>query len=125
MTRQANPKSKTATIIVKANNEDEATRIRALKEICVRNNLEIRKVILAKIDRFLKEHHWPPGNSQTVLEVFDVKARVSTPICGIHGCSKPATDELFHELMKVYRCRKHKFSHLPWKTYGTKLIKRS
>ena len=67
MTRQPNPKSKTATLILRGNNEDEDTRIRALKEICVRNNLQIRKVLLDKINLFLREHNWPPGNSQTLL----------------------------------------------------------
>lgn len=76
MTRQPNPKSKTATVILKANNEDEAKRIRGLKEICVRNGLEIRKVILNGIDKFLKEHNWPPGNSQTLLQVFGEKPRL-------------------------------------------------
>lgn len=123
MTRHPDPKSKTTTVIVRANNEAEIQQIRAFKKLCVQDDLEIRKVILQKINDFLREHNWPPGNPQTLLEVFDVKAVISNPQCGISGCSKPAIDELFHELMKVYRCRKHKFFRLPWSTYGTKPIK--
>jgi len=121
--RKADPEAKTSQLVL-VGKPSEKEKIKAVREICYRNNLQIHDVLMEGVDAFLRKHHWPPGNSQTLLEVFDIKAMVSTPICGIYGCSKPATDELFHELMKVYRCRKHKFFQLPWSTYGTKPIKR-
>lgn len=103
MTRQADPKSKTATVIIKANTEDEDKQIRALKELCVRNNLEIRKVLMQKINDFLKEHNWPPGNSQTILPVFGVDSK---KICGL--CGKEAEhlyDCLFISGLQKWVCK--------------------
>jgi len=27
------------------------------------------------VERFLRKHHWPPGNSQTVLKIYDGKKK--------------------------------------------------
>ena len=45
-------------------------KIRAFKELIRRNGLEISDVLFEKVEQFLKEHNWPPGNSQTVLVAF-------------------------------------------------------
>lgn len=70
MPRRPDPNSKTAQIIFKANDETEEIKIRALKEICARNNIDIRDVFLPRVDSFLREHHWPPGSSQTLLVTY-------------------------------------------------------
>lgn len=66
MTRSPDPKSKTINIQIHGK-PGEAEKIRAFKEICARNGIEMRDVVLKAVDHFLREHHWPPGNSQTLL----------------------------------------------------------
>ena len=69
MPRPPDPKSKGQQVYLKAKPGEE-TKIRAFKEICARNSIRVRDVLMEKVDAFLREHNWPPGNSQTVLEVF-------------------------------------------------------
>ena len=59
----------------------EEPKIRAFKEICGRNNIEIRSVVLEAVDAFLRQHNWPPGNSQTLLEKFGSDVRVVCMRC--------------------------------------------
>lgn len=66
MTRSPDPKSKTINIQVHGKS-GEAEKIRAFKELHTRNGLKIRDTIMAAVDKFLKDHNWPPGNSQTLL----------------------------------------------------------
>lgn len=69
MTRQADFKAKTLRLSIVPKSWMEP-KIRAFKEICVRNNLKISDVLFEKVEDFLKEHNWPPGDSQTLLETF-------------------------------------------------------
>ena len=42
--------------------------INAFRELHARNQIEISETLMEKAVRpFLREHHWPPGNSQTLL----------------------------------------------------------
>lgn len=69
MPRPANSKSKTTrvTLIAKPNQE---VRVRAFKEICARNGISMSDILMEKVDAFLRAHNWPPGNSQTLMQVF-------------------------------------------------------
>ena len=124
MPRRPDPGTKDQQAYVRAKTEEERKKIQAVKEICARNNLEVRKVLMDGIDKFLKDHHWPPGNSQTVLEAYEVQPIITIRPCGIKGCHKTADFKLFHEQTTVYRCSGHKHSQLPWKAYGSAPIKR-
>lgn len=126
MPRKPNPGTKEQQAYIRGKTEEEKKKIKAVKEICARNeNLQVRDVILKGFDKFLKDHNWPPGDSQTVLEAFEVKPVMKAPVCGIHGCGKLATYKMFHEKITVHRCNAHKHAQLPWKTYGSMPIKRA
>ena len=57
---------KSITIHAKTISDEE--RIRAFKEIHARNfDLEIQTTVMEAVNRFLAKHHYPPGNSQTLL----------------------------------------------------------
>jgi hypothetical protein len=56
--------SKGAQLILRAQNADELTRIRAFKAVCLKDNIVMRKELLEFVDLFLAQHHWPPGNPQ-------------------------------------------------------------
>ena len=73
MPRPPDTQSKTSQIIVQANTPEEQKKIRALKEICKRNNLTIREEMFKKIDEWLHTHHWPKtdGHSQYQLSEFN------------------------------------------------------
>ena len=59
------------SLTIHAKTPAEEEKIRAYKEIHARNEeLEIQTSVMAAIDKFLREHNWPPGNSQTVLAVY-------------------------------------------------------
>jgi hypothetical protein len=70
MPRKADYTAKTLrlTLCAKPGQED---KIRAFKELAARNDLEISDILFEKVEEFLKEHNYPPGNSQTLLSRFD------------------------------------------------------
>lgn len=69
MPRQPNPKSKTTRLVLVPKQGQEQS-IRAFKEIIARNGLNISDILFEKVVSFLKQHNWPPGNSQTLLQTF-------------------------------------------------------
>ena len=88
MPRKPNPNAE-PQMIYRAKTEEEKIKLKAFKEICARNGIEMRDVTAAGIDRFLREHNWPPGNSQTLLQVFGVEGK---KFCGFCGAE---TDKLY------------------------------
>ena len=95
MTRPPNPKSKTHTIIVRANDEIEVSLINYLKEVCARDGLEYRKEILKLIEVDWKARHPPPGNPQIMLfqsiEKKKVHEVVVCEVCGEHAVYRCTT----------------------------------
>ena len=69
MTRYADYKSKTIRLVL-IPKPGEEEKIRAFKQLASRNGLKISRILFEKVEEFLKEHNWPPGNSQTVMTVF-------------------------------------------------------
>jgi len=68
--RPPEAKAKSHQLIVKAKPEEEV-ELAAFKELCARNGIKIRDEIFTRTIRpFLREHNWPPGNSQTVIDVY-------------------------------------------------------
>lgn len=91
MPRSPDPKTKTQQAYLRAKNLDEQAKIKAVKEICARNgDLQVRDVILKGFEQFLKEHNWPPGNSQTVLVSFSEIETSHSVTCSM--CDRPAVD---------------------------------
>jgi len=85
---------KTKQIVAKPKLEWE-TEFMAFRELCARNGLSMSREIYDRaIKTFLRDHHWPPGNSQTVLESFD-GSKSSLKLCEWEGCKRKA----------VWRCR--------------------
>ena len=73
---------KSLTIHAKTLSDEE--KIRAFKELHARNfDLELNSTIMEAINTFLKKHNWPPGNSQTVMEVFCNPKRADAQQCSI------------------------------------------
>jgi len=107
MPRHPDPKSKTPRIVVLAKPEWEV-EMRAFKDLCARNGIEMASEIYVRAIRpFLQEHHWPPGNSQTVLAAFSRKPKNALK-CFV--CRKEAVDVLVSSrggLRKPF-CLKHK-----------------
>lgn len=94
MPRPPDPNSKIVRVFLTAKPGEE-TKVRAFKEICARNNKKVRDVLMEKVDAFLREHNYPPGNSQTLIEVYlepPKKPEPPPPECMI--CKKPAVDDL-------------------------------
>ncbi len=85
MVRQAKANSgKSLTIHAKTLADEE--KIRAFKEIHARNSdLEIQRTVMANIEGFLAKHNWPPGNSQTLLEIFGAELSLMCVYCGKGG----------------------------------------
>jgi len=85
MPGRPNPKSKTPQIIVRCRPEWE-TEFRAMKEICARSGLKLNEEIYERaVKSFLKDHNWPPGNSQTLLERFGSELTLVCVYCGKGG----------------------------------------
>jgi len=80
MPRSPNPKSKTIRLVLIAKPFQEES-IRAFKEIVARNGLIISDILFEKVDSFLKQHNWPPGNSQTILQTFIGKTKKKCYFC--------------------------------------------
>jgi hypothetical protein len=89
MPRPIDPKGKTARLVL-APRSDQETKVRAFREICIRNKISISDELFKRVDEFLKEHHWPPGNSQVLMKEF-----LPTPVGLVkplqcHFCKKDA-----------------------------------
>ena len=89
----AKPNAPTKQIVAKPKPE-WITEFTAFKEICARNQLSMSQEVYERaIKTFLRDHHWPPGNSQTLLEVFEEKNTIpKMAVCEVCGESA------------VYRC---------------------
>ena len=70
MPRWPDRESKTIRLVVSPKLGEEE-KVRAFKELIRRNGLRISDVLFEKVEEFLKEHNWPPGNSQTIIPSFD------------------------------------------------------
>lgn len=110
MPRPPNPKSKTIQLILKCVNEHEAVRVRACKEICARNGIKIKDVLMQGVDSFLRKHNWPPGNSQTQMTTFVERQLVEKRKCDYPGCAEQAVYIDYPHPpgeAKVYSCQFH------------------
>ena len=69
MPRYPDRESKTIRLVVSPRPGEEV-KVRAFKELISRNDLRISDILFEKVEEFLKEHNWPPGNSQTIITSF-------------------------------------------------------
>jgi hypothetical protein len=69
MPRKPDPKSRSPLVLrVKP---DWEIQVQAFKEICARNGVEYSQELFQRgVLGFLKDHNWPPGNSQTTMKAF-------------------------------------------------------
>ena len=83
----AKPNAPTKQIVAKPKPE-WITEFTAFKEICARNQLSMSEEIYERaIKVFLRDHHWPPGNSQTLLAGFQEKHTIpKTVFCEYCNC---------------------------------------
>lgn len=82
MPRKPDPETKEQQVYYRGKTEEEKKEIKAAKEIVARNSkLQMRTILKEAIKRFLREHHWPPGNSQTILGVFGAVATKECYLC--------------------------------------------
>ena len=79
-----------------------AIKIRAFRELCTRNGLSMSEELFNRgIESFLKDHNWPPGNSQTLL--FQNQSK--NPLC---KCGKKASRRVVTTRnATVYCCSLH------------------
>jgi hypothetical protein len=98
MTKHADPGAKTLQLICRPKPGQE-DKFRAFKEICVRNNLQVTdQLFIFGVEAFLRKHHWPPGNSQTLLAKFQAPVMAH---CWF--CKKPAEHQVRHRKSgKIY-----------------------
>lgn len=105
--RQPNYKSKTNRLVLTGRDE-ERERINAFKELCARNNLKVRDILMEKVDSFLRQHNWPPGNSQTIITAFSEQTKI-TQECSHPNCQEIATYEAWGEnKTHAFLCDFHK-----------------
>jgi len=69
VTRQADPKA-TGYFSIKARNETEHQLIGDLKRLSRQDGIELADLVFEGIQYLFKAHHWPPGNPQLQLSVF-------------------------------------------------------
>ena len=86
MTRQVDPKVKD-NIHVRARSETERRIISELKQLALQDQVELADLIFEGIDLMFKTHHWPPGNPQLQLTIFQnetpqVKSKYGICNCG-------------------------------------------
>ena len=107
MPRPPNPKSKTSQYVMGIKTEWE-TEFRAMKEICARNGLKLNEEIYERAVRsFLRDHDWPPGNSQTVLPSFGVQTKI-TQQCEYPHCVNAAKfEDTARHGGKIFFCQQH------------------
>ena len=69
VTRQADPKA-TGYFSIKARNENEHQLIGDLKRLSRQDGIDLADLVFEGIQHLFKAHHWPPGNPQLQLSVF-------------------------------------------------------
>lgn len=111
MPRPPNPKSKTSHQYSMKIRQEWEIEFNAMKEICSRNGLALNQEIYERAVRpFLRDHNWPPGNSQTQLPSFGVQTRI-TQQCEYPRCQEIALYEVVPNSLyakpKVFYCQKH------------------
>lgn len=81
MPKPPNPESK-GTKVTLSSKPEWVAEIRAFKEICARNGLSMSLELYKRgVRSFLRDHNWPPGNSQTSLSVFGVVTKTKCGLC--------------------------------------------
>ncbi|MDR2719478.1 MAG: hypothetical protein LBC03_01560 [Nitrososphaerota archaeon] len=123
MTRQADPKS-TGYFSIKARNETEQQLIGDLKRLSRQDDIDLADLVFEGIQHMLKAHHWPPGNPQLQLAVFQQEKLpiTETEKC---KCGRPAivyaTDLRGITKIEQYFCQ-NCFSNVPCR-YDPKIWK--
>ena len=95
LVRKTDPKTKTLRLVL-VGKEGQEEKIRAFRDIVARNNLCISTILFEKVENFLREHHWPPGNSQTIITSFSGEPKVMQS-CQHPNCSRQANHEVWAE----------------------------
>jgi hypothetical protein len=86
MTRQANPAVKN-NLHVRAKNESERRLIGDLKQLARQDGVELSELVFEGLLLMFKAHHWPPGNPQLQLTIFQKGTPIiNTNIC---ACGRP------------------------------------
>ncbi|MDR0374008.1 MAG: hypothetical protein LBI79_10785 [Nitrososphaerota archaeon] len=112
MTRQADPKVKD-NIHVRARSETERRIIGELKQLANQDEVEIADLIFEGIAYMFKVHHWPPGNPQLQLTMFQNGKQPSKTESTVCECGRPL--EIMYRLWqdkKVYRSCKQCFNKI-------------
>lgn len=93
-------------------------KIRAFKELIRRNGLKIGDILFERVEEFLKEHNWPPGNSQTVINTFIDEGELKEGIQQIFNVQiKTAKNgSLNHQAVKTIQVTERTLQqvHLQW-----------
>ena len=106
MTKLPNHQAKTLRLVLIPKTGQEV-KIRAFKELVARNGLQISDILFEKVDEFLREHNWPPGNSQTLMSVF-TEPKLVMQKCGREGCGLPAIGKAWAKNgWQGFLCRSH------------------
>jgi hypothetical protein len=121
VTRQADPKVK-GNLHIHARNESERQIIGDLKQLANQDGIELTDLVMEGILYMFKAHHWPPGNPQLRLSVFQQEKLSATDIekC---KCGRPAIIWTTHLASKeAHQFCKTCFSNVPLR-FDTKIWK--
>ena len=112
VTRQADPGVKD-NLHVRAKSESERRLIGELKQLARQDGVELSELVFEGILLMFKAHHWPPGNPQLQLSVFQ-QEKLSNPEkckCGRHAVVH-ATDLRGITKIEHYFCQ-NCFNNIP------------
>jgi hypothetical protein len=76
LTRQADPSVKD-NLHIRARSESERQLIGELKQLARQDDVELADLIFEGVLLMFKAHHWPPGNPQLQLSVFQQENSVT------------------------------------------------
>lgn len=88
MTRPPALKSKLKRLTFIPLNYEEELVVEDFKKLCIQDALTVHDLFLEAIKLAFKAHHWPPGNPQLTLQVFNegFKAVPKKPKCTFIKC---------------------------------------
>ena len=113
MTRHADPKVKD-NIHVRARSETERRIIGELKQLANKDEVEIADLIFEGIELMFKIHHWPPGNPQLQLTMFQNGKPPTKTENNLCECGRPL--EIAYRLWqdkKIYKTCKLCYNKIP------------
>lgn len=92
MTRPASVESKSGQLVFRPKTVEDFKISEDVKRLAIQDEITVYDLLKEAIQLLFKVHHWPPGNPQLTLQLFNGQSKlpVKHVKCCFNGCKKEA-----------------------------------